>query len=93
MIQDGQTLYLIQNAQRVGFRDPEEYKSYGYKFEQAVVASNADRSLPFTSVAKAMEGTLVLDAADGRTVYMIGTGHTKRGFTTRKKYLNHLGIP
>jgi len=33
-------------------------------------------------VAKAMEGTLVLDLVDGKTVYMIGTGGTKRGFTS-----------
>jgi len=31
---------------------------------------------------KALEGTLVLDSSDNKTVYMIGTGATKRGFTT-----------
>lgn len=81
---DGPTFYLIQNGTKIGFRDPNEYLSYGYKFSQGVVANAIDKSLPagVPAIAKAMEGTLVLDSSDGRTVYMIGTGSTKRGFTT-----------
>ena len=48
-----------------------------------VAASSADLALPQSGgVQKALEGTLVLDLADGRTVYMIGVGGTKRGFVT-----------
>lgn len=84
LVVDGQTVYLIQNGLRYGFRDPGEYKSYGYNFGQVVVASEADKSLPSsgTNILKAMAGTLVLDASDNKTVYMIGTGNTKRGFAT-----------
>jgi hypothetical protein len=86
LVKDGNTLYLIKNGQRIGFRNPQEYFSYGYKFTQAVNATDADRSLATTSVAKAMEGTLVLDASDNRTVYMIGTGNTKRGFVSSQVF-------
>ena len=86
LIQDGNTFYLIKDSSRVGFRDPEEYKSYGYNFTQAVPASTYDLALPMTSIGRAMEGTLVLDSADGRTVYMIGANSTKRGFVSSKVF-------
>jgi hypothetical protein len=79
---DGKTVFLIKNNQRVGFRNEQEYLSYGYNFAQTVAALPADHQLLFASVQKAMEGTLVLDASDNKTVYMIGLGATKRGFTS-----------
>jgi len=83
LVNDNGTFYLIKDGQKIGFRDAKEYASYGYNFGQAVSASASDKALPSTSaVAKAMEGTLVLDSADGKTVYMIGTGSTKRGFVS-----------
>jgi hypothetical protein len=83
LVLDGKTVYLIKDGQKVGFRNPDEYKSYGYNFSQAVPASAADQALPTaTAVNKALEGTLVLDAADNKTVYMVGTNGTKRGFAT-----------
>ena len=84
---DGKTVYLIKNGKKLGFRNPDEYKSYGYNFSQAVPASAVDKSLPSeTAVAKAMEGTLVIDASDGHTVYMIGIGGTKRGFASEAAF-------
>src|SRR5579872_3747103 len=84
LILSGSTIFLIKNGQRYGFRDPNEYKSYGYNFSQAVVANSFDLSLPFDpgNILKAMPGTLVLDAQDHRTVYMIGSNGTKRGFAS-----------
>lgn len=83
LILDGQTVYLIKDGQRYGFRNEEEYKSHGYNFSQVVPANAADLALPMsTGVVKALEGTLVLDVVDGRTVYMIGSNGTKRGFSS-----------
>ncbi len=77
------TVFLIQNGQRVGFRDAAEYQSHGYNFNQVVNASAGDLALPLSgSVVKALEGTLVIDASDNTTVYMIGSNGTKRGFAS-----------
>lgn len=86
LIIDGNTIYLISEGHRVAFRDSAEYRSYGYNFSQAVTATDKDLNLPQTSVAKAMEGTLVLDKSDGKTVYMIGTNGTKRGFASAQAF-------
>lgn len=84
------TIYLIVNGQRQGFRNPEEYFSHGYEFSQAVSANDADRALPGASgsaaVAKALDGTLVLDKTDNRTIYMIADGK-KAGFTSADIFL------
>jgi hypothetical protein len=83
LILDGTTVYLIKNEKRAAFRDPEEYQSYGYNFSQAVAASQQDKLLPLQAdVIKALEGTLVLDKADNKTVYMVGVNGTKRGFAS-----------
>ena len=83
LILDGKTVFLIKNSKRVGFRDPAEYASYGYNFGQVVAANDEDKKLPLdTIVLKALEGTLAIDASDGRTVYMVGVGGTKRGFVS-----------
>lgn len=86
LILDSQTIFIIKNGQRHGFRNPEEYFSHGYAFRQAVTASDADRALPEAAPMKALEGTLVLDATDGRTVYMIGVNGAKRGFTSAEVF-------
>ena len=79
----GKTVYLIANGELEGFRDPNEYKSYGYTFGQAVAANAVDKTLPVTAAAaKAAAGTLALDSGDNRTVYMIGAGGTKSGFAS-----------
>ncbi|MBI2607909.1 MAG: Ig-like domain-containing protein [Candidatus Doudnabacteria bacterium] len=83
LVLDNGTVWLIKNGQRTGFRKEAEYLSHGYNFGQAVAANAQDMALPQAEfVQKALEGTLVLDASDGVTVYMIGTGATKRGFTS-----------
>ncbi|HEX5429895.1 MAG TPA: MBG domain-containing protein [Patescibacteria group bacterium] len=84
LILDGQTVYLMKDNQRYGFRDPIEFQSYGYNFSQVVPANSADLQLTFNqaNIVKAMPGTLVLDASDNRTVYMIGTNYSKRGFVS-----------
>lgn len=82
LILDGATIYLIKDNQRHGFRDAEEYASYGYKFDQAVPIIEADKLLPEGEIIKAMTGSLVLDKSDSRTVFMIGKNYTKRGFVS-----------
>src|SRR3989344_198800 len=83
LIIDNGTVYLIKDGTRYGFRDAAEYLSHGYSFGQAVAANAQDMALPqSTFVQKALEGTLVLDASDNVTVYMVGLNGTKRGFTS-----------
>ncbi|OGE75967.1 MAG: hypothetical protein A3C85_00705 [Candidatus Doudnabacteria bacterium RIFCSPHIGHO2_02_FULL_48_21] len=82
LILDNGTIFLIKDGKRSGFRNPEEYFSHGYTFSQTVAANSADKATAEGSVMKALEGALVLDKADGRTVYMIGLNGTKRGFTS-----------
>lgn len=83
LVLDGSTVYLIVNGNRAGFRDEQEYLSYGFNFAQVVpIAITGDTDKPMGAVLKAMEGTLVLDKADGKTVYMIGLNGTKRGFAS-----------
>jgi len=83
LILSGQTAYLVKNGSLYGFRNPEEFKSYGYNFNQLVAASAADMALPTPAeILKAMAGTLVLDSSDNRTVYMIGENYIKRGFVS-----------
>lgn len=82
LVLDGQTIFLIRDGNRAGFRNPEEYFSHGYRFDQAVPANDADLSLPAGEIIKALEGTLAIDDSDNRTVYMVGLNGTKRGFTS-----------
>ncbi len=84
LVLDGTTIYLIKNGQRFGFRDANEYKTHGYRFIQAVAIKAADKSLSSSdsNIIKALPGTLVIDATDGRTVYMIGENNSKRGFAS-----------
>ncbi len=82
LVLDGGTVYLIAGGQLHGFRDPQEFASYGYKFSQDVPISDADKLLPQGDIMKAMVGTLALDTSDNRTVYMVGQNYTKRGFSS-----------
>lgn len=83
LILDGTTIYVMQNGKRMAFRDPQEYQSYGYNFSQTVPASTEDKlAATETQPLKAMPGTLALDLSDNKTVYMIGSGGTKRGFAS-----------
>ncbi len=87
LVLDGQTVWLIKNQTRFGFRDSEEYRSHGYNFNQVVTATNEDKALPQASgTVKALEGSLVLDASDNRTIYMIGLNGTKRGFASENVF-------
>jgi hypothetical protein len=87
---EGGTVFLIQNGSRAGFRTEAEYLTYGYNFSHVVYSNQGDNSLPFQTIRKAMEGTLVIDAQDNRTVYMVGLNATKRGFTSSTVF-NALG--
>lgn len=82
------TIFLVVSGKKRGFRNPEEYFSHGYKFEQAVPANDTDRALPAETVSpieKALDGTLALDKTDNRTIYMIAAGK-KRGFTSAEVF-------
>src|SRR5690348_7607342 len=82
LVISGGTVYLVQNAQLVGFRDPAEYASQGYNFSQVVPATDGDLKMPQGTVEKALPGTLALDSSDHKTVYMVGPDGTKRGFVS-----------
>ncbi len=86
---DNRTVYVISNGVRKGFATPEEYNSHGYNFSEIVSANSTDLSLPEGSVMPFLDGTLVLDTSDGRTIYIINSGK-KRGFTSPEVF-NGLG--
>jgi uncharacterized repeat protein (TIGR02543 family) len=81
VLNDG-TVYLIAGGQLHGFRNPQEFASYGYKFSQIVPINAADKLLPTGAVMKAMTGTIILDGSDNRTVYLIGHNYQKQGFVS-----------
>ena len=62
---------MIKDNQRYGFRSAGEFLSWGYRFEMALPATEADMALPMNGIMKARAGTLALDTADGRTMYLI----------------------
>ena len=88
LILNNGTIYLVVGGTRRGFRTPEEFFSYGYKFSQAVPANQADMGLPEGNILKAMAGSLVLDSADDITVYTIGQNGIKIGFTSESVFKN-----
>ena len=65
------TIYLLQDNTRRGFATAEEFLSHGYVFAMVVPANAADLKLPQGDNLKARSGTLVLDTADNKTVYLI----------------------
>ncbi|MDP2932807.1 MAG: hypothetical protein Q8N81_01610, partial [bacterium] len=71
LIRDNGTVYLLQNNTRRGFVTAEEFLSHGYVFEMVVPANAEDLKLLQGENLKARSGTLVLDTADNRTVYLI----------------------
>jgi len=81
LVNDKGAIYLIQNGQRSAFRNPIEYKTWGFNFKQVVAANDADRSLAVSGVNKAFDGSLCLDTSDGKTVYLVARG-MKSGFVS-----------
>ncbi|MDR3643419.1 MAG: chitobiase/beta-hexosaminidase C-terminal domain-containing protein [Candidatus Doudnabacteria bacterium] len=86
LVIDGKTVSLIAGGQIHGFRDPQEFASYGYKFSQTVPINEADKLLPAGDIMKAMTGTLALDTSDNRTIYMVGQQYSKRGFVSMQVF-------
>lgn len=82
LVLDNGTVYLISNGQRRAFRSAAEFNSYGYKFSQVIPASDADKLLPEGSTMTLLDGTLVLDTSDNRTIYLIGADGVRRGFAS-----------
>ena len=98
LVSIGQTVYIVQNGQLHGFRNQAEFATYGYSFSQVVPANSQDEALPINpSVVKAKPGSLVLDASDNRTVYIIGSDEAKHGFTSEQILLqlgySDVGLP
>jgi len=71
LINDNGTIYLLQNDTRRGFATAEEFLSHGYVFAMVVPANAEDMKLPQGDNLKARSGTLVLDTADNKTVYLM----------------------
>jgi len=82
---DKRTVYIIGNGEKRGFATPEEYNSHGFVFSDIVVANDFDLGLTDGAVVPFADGTLVLDASDGRTIYMIDN-KTKRGFVSAEVF-------
>ena len=85
LVLDGSTIYLISNGQKRAFASAEEFFSYGFKFAD-VISNTAIKDIPLGPVMKALDGALVLDTTDNRTIYFIGSGGIKRGFVSAKVF-------
>lgn len=81
--QDG-TIYRINQGQKTVYPDPVIFHSWGFNFEEVVLANDADRALPVGSVAGYRDGSLV---ADHGTVYIIFEGE-KYGFSSAQVFLD-----
>ncbi|MEK9180631.1 MAG: hypothetical protein AAB871_00145 [Patescibacteria group bacterium] len=71
LVSQSGTIYLIQDNQRYGFRSAGEFLSWGYRFDMVLPATRADMALPMNGTMKARAGTLALDTADGKTIYLV----------------------
>ncbi|MEJ0021241.1 MAG: hypothetical protein WDN47_01525 [Candidatus Doudnabacteria bacterium] len=52
LIFDGQTVWLVNNEKRYGFKTMEEFRSYGYDLKQTVPANKNDMLLAITNLIK-----------------------------------------
>lgn len=86
LIRDGQTIFLISKGYKQGFVTLNEFLTYNYRISRIVTANSADKALPEGPPMRAKTGTLVLDASDRRTVYLIGKQGEKRGLATSAAY-------
>ncbi len=91
LVLSGQTVYLIRSGERYAFRNAAEFETYGYSFSQVVPANSGDLVLPFTAqnILKAKAGSVILDASDRKTVYIIGENGSKQGFTSARAFSQH----
>jgi hypothetical protein len=83
------TIYLVGTAQKRGFLSWNEFLSYNYRASRIKEANEADKLLFEGPPMRARPGTLALDTADRRTIYLIGKDSEKRGFSSAaalKKY-------
>ncbi len=83
-------MYLIKEGKRFGFRNEFEFFSHGYNFSQVVEAHESDLLYPFleSQIIKAKVGSLILDRADNRTVYIVTADGVVRAFPSLKVFLS-----
>lgn len=87
LIQAGGTIYQIKNGRRMAIPSTDVFISNGLKWSNVVpyiiTDLNEYKFDPYNSgdIMKFRDGTLVLDTADNRTVYVISDGK-KRGITS-----------
>ncbi len=71
LIKSGKTIYRIENGQRRGFRDFQEFLTYGYDLATIVEANLADMSLPEGFIVLAKPGSLIKDISTVDNYYVI----------------------
>lgn len=83
------TVFLLKSGRRIAIASENVFNSYGFKWENVVPYIINDLNQYNWGVTgendtlKFRDGTLVLDTADNRTVYVISNGK-KRGVTSRQ---------
>ena len=82
LVRDGQTIFLVGKGFKQGFASLNEFLSYRYRLSRIVMANSADRQLSEGPSLRAKAGSLVLDAVDHKTVYLIGKQGQKQGITS-----------
>jgi hypothetical protein len=70
LVQQGNTIYLIESSQRRGFKNLADFFSYGLSLSSVVTANIADLSLPEGLLMSAKPGILARDYWDGKLYYL-----------------------
>jgi hypothetical protein len=78
---------MIVNNDKYGFRDFNEFKSYGFGLDKVSKASDDQKALPTKGIIKAKIGTLALDTQDNQTVYLIGPNNIIQSFSSKESFL------
>ncbi|MBI4053965.1 MAG: hypothetical protein HY397_01390 [Candidatus Doudnabacteria bacterium] len=71
LVIDSGTVYLIEGGKRRGFPSEEEFFSHGYVFSMVLPANAQDMKLPEGERMRMRAGSVVLDRADGITMYYL----------------------
>ncbi len=70
LVQYGNTIYLIENSQRRGFKDLGDFFSYGLSLKNVVTANVADLDLAEGLLMSAKPGILARNYLDGKIYYL-----------------------
>ncbi|MEO8065912.1 MAG: GLUG motif-containing protein [Candidatus Doudnabacteria bacterium] len=67
LVIDQGTIYLIENGIKLGFRNMNEFLTYGFSLAEVLAATNLQKLLPLRGIILAKIGSLILDTSDNHT--------------------------